>query len=176
MGATCCAAVENTEGKKNILIEYLYLDLSSCDRCVGTDTVLEEVLLEIDPALKLAGYKLRLEKVKMSTAELAQKYHFLSSPTIRVNGHDVCTSVMENSCGCCSEISGTAVDCRVFVYEGKQYEVPPKQMIAESILKSVFADSGEACGAESYVLPENLKIFYEGKSKKETCGCGCSSC
>ena len=36
---------------------------------------------------------------------------------------DICKDVKESDCGCCGEISGTQVDCRVFEYEGKLYEV-----------------------------------------------------
>ena len=40
---------------KEVTIEYLYLDLKTCDRCVGTDEVLDEVLDVLEPTLKLAG-------------------------------------------------------------------------------------------------------------------------
>jgi len=64
------------------------------------------------------------------------------------------------------------VDCRVFEYEGKSYEVPPKAMLANAILKAVFAEeSGCSCG--SYALPENLKRFYDGKAgNTPKCSCG----
>ncbi|MDD4511379.1 MAG: DUF2703 domain-containing protein, partial [Oscillospiraceae bacterium] len=42
---------------------YLYLDLNTCDRCIGADAVLEEVLGSIAPALEAAGYTMRLQKV-----------------------------------------------------------------------------------------------------------------
>jgi len=93
-------------------------------------------MMVITPGLQLAGYKVEYNKIKIATEELAKKFKFLSSPTIRVNGQDVCVSVKENSCGCCSDISGTDVDCRVFEYNGESYEVPPKEMLAEAILKN----------------------------------------
>lgn len=37
------------ENKKNVLIEYLYLDLDTCDRCIGADKVLEEAIECITP-------------------------------------------------------------------------------------------------------------------------------
>ena len=48
---------------KKILIEYLYLDLKTCDRCVGTDAVLDKVVEGLKPALSLAGYQ--IEYLKM---------------------------------------------------------------------------------------------------------------
>lgn len=152
---------------KEILIEYLYLDLNSCDRCIGTDKVLEQVINELAPAFKLAGYSLVFNKIEMTSIELAEKYHFLSSPTIRVNGTDICESVVESDCGCCSEISGTSVDCRVFEYERKKYEVPPVEMIAKELLLNAFSDKTEL-NISDYHLPENLRNFFEGKTVKIT--------
>ena len=40
----CCCCGSTSKGKKEIKIEYLYLDLKTCDRCVGTDAVLDEVV------------------------------------------------------------------------------------------------------------------------------------
>ncbi len=110
----CCSC-----NSKKVLVEYLYLDLKTCDRCIGTDAVLEGVLKEINPALSCAGYEVEFKKMEISSKEMAEKYRFLSSPTIRVNGMDICESVAENSCGCCSDISGTDVECRVFEFEEK---------------------------------------------------------
>lgn len=153
---------------KRVSIEYLYLDLETCERCVGTDQILEEVIEIISPALLVSGYEIDYKKVEMSDEKIAKEYLFLSSPTIRVNGKDICQSVAENSCGCCSDISGTDVDCRVFIYNGESYEVPPKEMIATSILQNVFSkEQEECCGCGEYELPENLKSFYEGKKSKQ---------
>ena len=99
----------------------------------------------------------------------------MSSPTIRVNGYDICDEVKESDCGCCGEISGNQVDCRVFEYEGNLYEVPPKAMLAEAILKKALLTPKSNC-CECYELPENLKNFFKGKEQKKSCCCGCSTC
>ena len=169
----CCRAVpdDGDSGDKAVLVEYLYLDLTTCDRCMGTDSVLDKVMAVLSPALSLAGYSVEYKKVKMSTAEVAARYRFLSSPTIRVNGRDICESVVESDCGCCGEISGTTTDCRVFEYDGKFCEVPPEAMLAESILKAVFSEKRD-CSCGEYVLPNNLKRFFDGKAKKSPqCSC-----
>jgi len=170
--SNCACACEATFDNK-ITVKYLYLDLKTCDRCIGTENALDEVMLTLTPAIRLAGYNVEYRKIEMKTAELAEQYRFLSSPTIRVNGHDICISVAENSCGCCSEISGTDVDCRVFEYNGEKYEVPPNEMIAEAVLKTIFVkdEAGYSCG--DYKLPENLKNFFDGKNKKCSCGGNC---
>ena len=168
--------MEKTKSPVKATVEYLYLDLNTCDRCIGTDNVLDEVMLTLTPAIKLAWFDVEYRKIKMDTAELAGQYKFLSSPTIRVNGQDICQSVAESNCGCCGEISGTDVDCRVFEYNGESYEVPPKEMLAEAILHAVFGQPGSGCSCGSYELPENLKTFYIGKKSKPGCSCGSSCC
>ena len=172
---TECCCCETSSDKKTILVEYLYLDLKTCDRCVGTDKVLEEVLEILIPVLELAGYHVEYRKKEMTTAKEAKDCKFVSSPTIRVNEKDICDSVIENDCGCCGDISGTQVDCRVFEYEGKQYEVPPKGMLVEAILKMVFSQE-ENSDCKDYELPENLKRFYEGKINKSSCCCNSGCC
>ncbi|MDD4080807.1 MAG: DUF2703 domain-containing protein [Eubacteriales bacterium] len=157
--------------EKIVLVEYLFLNLDTCERCIGTDKELEEVLAALSPALELAGYTVQYQKIEMATAELAKQYRFLSSPTIRVNGLDIGGEVVENSCGCCSDISGTDVDCRIWEVSGQAYEVPPKETLADSVLRAVFARQQSGCDRAAYELPRNLQAFYEGKESQ----CGCCS-
>lgn len=172
---SCCCDSTNKK-EKIILIEYLYLDLVTCDRCVGTDKVLDEVVDLLTPTLELAGYTVEYKKIEMTTLEKAKQYKFLSSPTIRVNEKDICDSVSENDCKCCGDISGTQVDCRVFEYEGNSYEVPPKAMLAENILKTVFSQNTDCC-CEEYTVPDNLVRFYDGKeNKSSSCCCNGGCC
>ncbi|MDY6969028.1 MAG: DUF2703 domain-containing protein [Spirochaetota bacterium] len=169
-----CSHDHNKKINNKILIEYLFLDLETCDRCIGTERVLDEVIFTITPALQLAGYQVEYKKIEIETDEMAFHYKFFSSPTIKVNGFDICSSVKENNCDCCSEISGTDVDCRVFIYNRKTYEVPPKEMLANKILSSVFKGNVDGYVGE-YNLPENLKAFFRGKGSKG-CSCGENCC
>lgn len=137
--------------------------------------MLDEVMMTLTPALQLAGYEIEYKKTEIRTEEMARQYKFLSSPTIRVNGNDISQTVSENSCGCCSEISGTDVDCRVFEFNGETYEVPPKEMLAEAVLQSVFGSMDDVCSFGEYILPDNLKKFFEGK-KTLKCSCGGNCC
>ena len=151
-GCGCGCSIPNP---KIVRIEYLYLDMQTCDRCIGTDAVLEDIISQIRPALELVGYSIEYSKTEMTTAEIAAQNKFLSSPTIRVNGQDVCASVAESSCSCCGNISGTDMNCRVFEYEGKSYEVPPKEMLANALLEAVFAVH-EDCACEGYRTPRRI--------------------
>ena len=60
MSENCCCGTNKKE--KVVDIEYLYLDLNTCERCVGTDKVLEGVLDELSNAFKMAGYSLEYHK------------------------------------------------------------------------------------------------------------------
>lgn len=159
------------EADKKILVEYLYLDLQTCDRCIGTDKVLDEVMNVLTPAFRLAGYRVEYSKKEMKTAEIAIVHRFLASPTIRVNGKDVFQKIEENSCGCCSEISGTDVECRVFEHNGESYEIPKADMLADAILKAAYITEDTGCTCQDYELPDNLKEFFLGKQNK-SCDCG----
>ena len=164
----CCCCGSANQPQKEVKIEYLYLDLKTCDRCVGTYTVLDEVVGVLRPALELAGYQLNYRKQEISTTEIAASYRFLSSPTILVNGQDIFSTITESDCGCCGDIAGVQVDCRVFEHDGKTYEVPNREMLADAILKTIYHPTACTCG--EYQLPENLKRFFAGKEKKAASG------
>jgi NAD-dependent dihydropyrimidine dehydrogenase PreA subunit len=66
-----CASGSGASAEKTIAIDYLYLDLTSCDQCIGTDQALDEVVVALTPALALAGYEVKYQKVEMATAEIA---------------------------------------------------------------------------------------------------------
>ncbi|MGN0505718.1 MAG: DUF2703 domain-containing protein [Lachnospiraceae bacterium] len=160
----CCSSETDTVSCRKLNIEYLYLDLNTCDRCISTETVLDEVVEVLRPALELAGYTVDYRKHEMATAQIAEQYHFVSSPTILVNGQDIFESVFESDCGCCSDIAGADVDCRVFKDQGKTCTVPTKEMLASAILNHL--NRPQVSSDDTYVLPENLRRFYEGKTKR----------
>ena len=118
----------------------------------------------------------QVEVPSMTTREIAQQHRFLSSPTIRVNGRDICTKVAENDCGCCGEISGAQVDCRVFKYGGKIFEVPPKAMLANAVLSAIFRSDIDVEQDQIFTMPENLTRFYNGKQSKSGCTCEAENC
>lgn len=163
----CCKDSSTVQkAKRQITIDFLYLDLSTCERCQGTDTTLDEALNDVENVLKLTGVDVIINKINVSTEELAYKHKFLSSPTIRVNGCDIQMEVKENTCDACGDLCGDDVDCRIWSYDGEEYEVPPKAMIIESILKMVYGNSNEIQVEQKYTIPTNLKLFYFAMDKK----------
>lgn len=163
MSDNCCCNSKVVVAKtdKTVLVEYMYLDLEVCTRCIDNMYILERALYKMMPTLALAGYKVDLRRIEIIDEESAKKHHFLSSPTIRVNGHDICAKVVENECDCCKDICGTDVNCRVFEYDGIDNEVVPEAMIIDGLMK--YASYELAVPEGDYVLSDNLKKFFEGK-------------
>ncbi|ADL06090.1 arsenite efflux transporter metallochaperone ArsD [Lacrimispora saccharolytica] len=157
---------------KQLLIDFLYLDLNTCERCMATDETLKQALKILSGVFDTLGLEVKINSVNITSRELAEEYRFISSPTIRVNGVDICNELVESECADCGDLCGDSVDCRVFVYEGKNYEQPPVPMIVDGILKAIYG--GQSQGTETYKLPDNLDKFFSGKNSccDSNCCCG----
>lgn len=161
----CCGS---GQVKKPLLIDFLYLDLSVCERCQSTENHLDEAIKEVSGVLKAAGFEIVVNKININSKELAIKYQFLSSPTIRINGNDIALEVKESSCRECGDLCGEDVDCRVWVHDGIEYNEPPKAMIINAILKEVYgARIVDTVEKNEYVLPNNLEFFFDGLNDKK---------
>lgn len=159
----CCSSKEEVKSeRKKITIDFLFLDLSVCTRCQGAESNLDEALKDVSHVLQATGTDVVINKVNVNTEELAVKYQFLTSPTIRVNGRDIQMEYKESPCESCGDLCGDEVDCRVWIYQGNEYTEPPKAMIIEGILKEVYGGSSNSSYKEvEYVVPDNLKHFYK---------------
>ena len=71
--ADCCPPKAD---KKQLVIDFLYLDLTVCERCQGADKNLEEAVSEVSPVLRAAGYDVFVNKVNITSKQLAEKYRF----------------------------------------------------------------------------------------------------
>ncbi len=143
---------------KEVTIDFLYLDLNTCERCVSTDSALNEALAILSGVFRVLDYSVTVNKVNITSKELAEQHRFISSPTIRVNGLDICQEVKESDCGDCGDLCGDSVDCRVFTYEGKDYEQPPAAMIVDGILHILYGNP--ASEERLYALPDNLNNYF----------------
>ncbi len=169
------------QGRKEVVtVDYLYLDQSICDRCQGTDARVAKAVELVRPIMDMAGYNIVMNKVEIENEYLADRFEFLSSPTVRVNGVDICPEVIENECDCCRELSSYDVYCRQFSFNGKLYEVPPTAYVVKRLLEIVF--HGEKPAYEDYVMPENIRGFLREKydqsnarpaAAKSEGGCSC---
>ncbi|MBP2641486.1 MAG: hypothetical protein H6Q66_2437 [Firmicutes bacterium] len=165
---TCCCAGQEPAKKQKILIEFMYIDLTTCDRCVGTDSSLEEAIVEASALLKSTGREIEVRKILVENEKQAQELGFISSPTIRMDGQDIQLEFKESLCGCCGEIVGEDIDCRVWVWQGKEYTTPPKAMLLDAILRHVYGQpQGVNKVAAAKQVPENLKRFFAAKNKQK---------
>jgi hypothetical protein len=163
--------------EKTLDIDFLYLDLTTCERCQSTDSSLKEALNVLSGVFDTLGYAVNVNEVNITSRELAEQYRFVSSPTIRVNGVDICTEIVESDCADCGDLCGDNVDCRVFTYEGKEYEQPPDAMIVDGILRVLYGNVAKSDAP--YTLPDNLAKFFTGVENancSEGCGGGGSKC
>ncbi|MFW3145403.1 MAG: DUF2703 domain-containing protein [Thermoplasmatota archaeon] len=131
-------------------IDFLYLDLSCCERCQSTDENLDEVLIELRQELRVIDH-LTVNKIRISTKADENKYDLKRSPTIRLNGQDLEEIVSGelvisgNYCGSCSDVCGEETNCRTFEYDGETSENIPKDILREGILRVLDQFKGSCC-------------------------------
>lgn len=155
--------------KKKIVMDFLYLDLETCERCCSTDETLKEAIAAAEEVLDAAGVEVELNSCLIDSMEMAEKHRFLSSPTIRINGKDIDADIRESNCESCGDICGDDVDCRVWVYQGEEYTAPPKALLLNAILKEVYSPSESADQQEAaYIMPENIVKFFDALNKKSS--------
>jgi len=170
-----CEDQNNDAKKKKIIIDFMYLDLSVCERCQGTEWSLEEAIDEVKRVLELTGTGVIVNKIHIDSEEKAIQYRFESSPTIRINGKDIQLETKESLCESCGDLCGDEVDCRVWTYNGKEYNVPPKAMVIDAILREIYNGSGGLSQTEedvnkrqdNYKLPGNIKKFFAAMRDKD---------
>ncbi|UCH21244.1 MAG: DUF2703 domain-containing protein [Deltaproteobacteria bacterium] len=173
--------------KREMKVDYLYIDLSTCNRCLGTDTALYEAIRDTNQILKTSGIELTLTKTLVETEAQAAELGFLTSPTIRINGRDMQADFQESVCeSSCGVVEDGGVLCREWNYQGKIYNTAPKGMIVDAILKEVYAGEKEPLPEGSHripveELPANLKNWFaalrqseqEGATAAAACGTSC---
>lgn len=155
--------------KRKLAIDFLFLDLGVCTRCQGSESSLEEAITEASQVLQATGVEVIVNKIHIQNEEQAAKLRFISSPTIRINGRDIQLDVKESLCESCGDICGEDVDCRVWVYQGKEYDIPPKAMIIEAILREIYGGPKETLETplQAESVPENLTHFFAAKHRKD---------
>ncbi|MBS3816156.1 MAG: DUF2703 domain-containing protein [Candidatus Thermoplasmatota archaeon] len=136
----------------DLSIDFLYVDLSECERCLSSDETLDRALRELRDQIHQNNIdSITVNKRKIRSDEQAKKHGLIRSPTLRINGTDIegivnedyevkdsyCPSCEDVTGPECYEITGGGNDCRVFEYEGETYETIPKEMIKEAVRKEV---------------------------------------
>lgn len=167
MAVDTLAPLNRATTAQKLQIDFLFLDLTTCGRCLGTEDSLDSALEAVRAVLDTTGIEVEVNKVLVESAEQARVLRFVSSPTIRVDGHDIAPELRESSCeSCsCSDGCGEQIACRVWVYRGEEHTARPVAMVADAILREVYGGmhSLNAFEAKPYELPENLARFFSTK-------------
>jgi hypothetical protein len=167
---TPTAAPPATQGTLNL--EFLYLDLTTCTRCQGTEASLRAALAVVQPLLDALGLTAALRSTQVTSVAQAQQLGLVTSPTIRINGHDIAPEVKESACGPCSELCGEATACRVWTYQGQEFTEPPVGLILAAIVRELASEVELAAppGAPAAV-PANLQRFFAGAAESVAEAC-----
>ena len=153
---------------REVVIDFLFLDLTTCDRCVGTGEHLTAALDAVRQVLEPTGRQVQVHRHLVATEEQARRLRFVSSPTLRVNGRDIAVELKESSCGseCCTDGCGAHIDCRVWTHHDQEYTAAPVGLIVDAVLREVYSGgtsaTPEVSPGEPYDLPENLRRFFQG--------------
>jgi|ERR1700733_6384912 len=171
--------VTRTDPEKQVEIEFLYLDLDVCTRCKGTDANLETALRMVQEVLQASRTDVSTRKVLVDSEETARKLKFLSSPTIRINGRDIALTFRETRCDSCAGACACdgGVECRVWVYEGKEYAEAPVPLIVNALLSEIYDGQSpdRLASLRPFELSENLKDFFEAKAVKKAAESCCTA-
>ncbi len=168
-------------------IQLLAIDLSTCSRCTGSLSNVEQAIATLQPVLASTGTVIQFQRILVESVAQAEQLRFVSSPTIRVNGHDIILETTESRCGDCSDISGSTegTACRTWSYQGETYTEAPVGMIVDAILREIYQGEDPVPGVSHPMeVPQNLQQFFRDKGKKvgsccgtkppAATGCGCS--
>jgi hypothetical protein len=156
-----------TSPYRAITLELLALDLTACTRCVGTLANMETALRTLQQVLQVTGVEVQVQTIRIASEEQARQYHFVTSPTIRINGRDIALETLESACDACTEQCGcpAGTRCRVWRYQGLDYTEAPVGLIVEAMLRDIYDSSPHAAvpvGAPG--APEPMQPVVTGPS------------
>lgn len=157
----CCSGED--AAVKAICVEYLYLDLEDCGRCSDTFLALGEAIREARMVFEGSGITISIAPVKVESQQQAIELRFSASPTIRMNGRDICEAVTETRCEQCCSQCGSDVTCRVWRLRGQTYDSAPKALIIDALIRAAYSPQPAAGADEEFTLPENLRKFFAGR-------------
>ena len=75
--------VDAPQTRDRLAIDFLFLDLTTCTRCLGADRSLGSALEVVRDVLQATGVEVEVNKVLVESEEQARALRFVSSPTIR---------------------------------------------------------------------------------------------
>lgn len=147
-------------------IEFLFLDRETCGRCGGTAANLDAAVAQVGPVLAPLGVTLEVEKIHVTSETMARECGFVSSPTVRINGHDIQPQVRQSACDDCTDLgaSGETVDCRVWAWRGEEFTEAPTELLVEAILQAAVhpADPAAESTPPDPATQANMARYFRG--------------
>ena len=153
-----------------VQVDFLHLDLTTCDRCIGTDASLDRAVGLLSPILREIGIQLDVRKKLVESEDQARQVGFVLSPTILVDGHDIADEPRESPCGPCGDTCGcgsedTCINCRVWVHNGKEHTQAPVGLIVDAVLGAAYGrPRGQAAARGDKAQREILSAFSPASS------------
>ena len=172
-------AGENRSGV--IEIDFLYLDLSQCERCKGTGEAVIQAIAAAEPALKALGHSIALRRLHITSIEQAQAEGFTLSPTLRVNGRDIQPDAYKSRCQECGDLCNCSdgIDCREWEWKGERFLTPPVAMIVHHLVSAATghaaADVQPAPAGTAEKLSGIMERFFKAEQAeaKQCCPPAC---
>ena len=98
----------------------------------------EPALRLVEDVVSALGIQANIENHYIGSAEEAEMYRFLGSPTIQVDGADIERSRRSDQ---------PNYGCRIYLSDGRQSGLPPRQMLFEAIQNA--SNSGQSAQSGS---------------------------
>jgi hypothetical protein len=172
--STVHAAPPPSEVCRTVGIDFLFLELSACGRCSGSDANIATALAAVDGVLRATGARVDVRRLQVRSVEQARALRFASSPTIRVNGRDIAPELLQSACGADGCGCGPSTSCRLWSYRGRQYPVAPVGLIVDAVLSELYGGTMRTDSpAASYELRGNLARVLAAKDAGTSVGGGC---
>lgn len=166
---------EDETSRKTLEVELLVIDLDVCARCVPTGEQLRRAIELVAPAADAMGVGITYRETIVQTPEEAMARALLSSPTIRMNGHDIQQDIRESECESCGDLTegGTKIDCREWHYHGRVYAAAPLPLLIESLMDALarIDEVQPISPAPLSELPANLVTYFDNKRVPGGSGC-----
>lgn len=160
---------------RSLEVELLVIDLEICARCVPTGDQLRKAIEVVKPAADAMNVAINYRETVVQTPEGARELALLSSPTIRINGHDIQQDIRESECESCGDLTenGVKVDCREWHYHGEVYNAAPLPMLVESLMDAIarIDDMPFVTPEPLRALPANLATYFDNRRIGGSSGC-----
>jgi hypothetical protein len=116
-----------------VVLELFALDSTVCTPCVSAMASMHAAAAALSHELTGDGYVVATRVVLLENTAHATELGISSSPTVRVNGHDIALDVHEGACPTCSSLVGVSIDCRTYEWDGQRFDHPPVPLVVEAV-------------------------------------------